>query len=1180
MRALISKRLQTTLQQGLSLAALGALGLAHAGLTDISQTPLLTASGTPVKPNVMVVLDDSGSMDYDYLPEAGAYYAYQYGSHTARCNGLAYNPDSSYAVPVDSTGVDLSSGSISTVMAADLWLTDVASASPTNITQVSSGTVTVYPSGSRTYSVGQPVTLYDLTDKTRWMIGIVSSWTSKTREAKITVSGYSAAGTMVTPYLGKGWPQFVHFSYSGSTTSLGYTYSSTGATDTSTTFYKECNSVIGATPGSGVYTTKIIRTGDADAQKLANWWAYYSTRMKMMKTVLSHVFKDMDDNYRIGYMTIHATQAVESTSKNFLHIRDFDSSQKANFYTYFNAAPTANSTPLRGSLALAGRYYAKKARNQGTVDPVQYSCQKNFTILATDGQWNTGDESTSTYFGPYNVTSSAYVGQQDSAVDKPYRDASQGTSSGGSSNSLADIAMYYFATDLRTSTLSNCTGAMGVDVCTNNVKTTTRDKAEWQHMTTYTLSLGQNGTITYDANYETQASGTYYNITQGTHQWPNPVESSSTDPGKIDDLWHAAVNGRGVFYNAANAAAVTQGLKTALAEINKLTATGAAAATSTLRPVTGNNQVFIARYTSGLWVGDLRAYRMDVETGEVATTDANNNDLAEWSAAAKLKARTPSDRTIYYARSGALSPFISTDTALATEFSNACTNSKLSQCSGLSTTDKTTANSGATLINYLRGTENSVFRAREQVLGDIVGSAPSYVGVSDLSYTTTGYSAYAAGTSTRRAMVYVGANDGMLHAFDASTGAEVWAFIPTVVRSSLYKLADTNYTTNHQYFVDGTLTAADVQIGGQWRTILVFGLGAGGKAYVALDVTNPNSPSLLWEFTDTNLGYSYAQPLVVQRTNGDWAVVLSSGYNNVGDGKGHFYMLDAGTGAKLVELSTTEGSTTTPSGLGPISAWVESSGDAVAKRFYAGDTLGNVWRFDPDGNLGLSTKVVKLATLINNTVVQPITTAPVLAKVNQGGYEIPVVFIGTGRMLGLTDVENTATQSIYGIKDLLTVTGWGDIRGTGSTLVQQTLSTSGSTRTATKNPVDWSTNSGWFVDLPDTGERINVDMMLRYNTLVAGSNVPQSVASCTDTSTGYAWLYYLDIAFGSNTGTTVATKLSNSMLVGLGAYELSNGKGGVVVTYSNSDLDALNTPKPVTYLPTAKKSAWRELIDR
>ena len=215
-------------------------------------------------------------------------------------------------------------------------------------------------------------------------------------------------------------------------------------------------------------------------------------------------------------------------------------------------------------------------------------------------------------------------------------------------------------------------------------------------------------------------------------------------------------------------------------------------------------------------------------------------------------------------------------------------------------------------------------------------------------------------------------------------------------------------------------------------------------------------------------------------------------------------------------------------------------------------------------------------------IVWPETAVPVLKEYAEGYLKVMGRVAAEHDAALITGVPLRQSNE-HGEKryyNAITVTGWGDIRGTGSTLVQQTLSTSGSTRTATKNPVDWSTNSGWFVDLPDTGERINVDMMLRYNTLVAGSNVPQSVASCTDTSTGYAWLYYLDIAFGSNTGTTVATKLSNSMLVGLGAYELSNGKGGVVVTYSNSDLDALNTPKPVTYLPTAKKSAWRELIDR
>lgn len=1179
----------------LSLASLSLLGLtlAQAALTDISQTPLITAAATPVKANVLFVMDDSGSMDGDYLPEAANFSAMAYGSHTSQCNGMAYNPATNYTVPVTATGTPLASGSAAAVLkadatnaAGDTWLTNASYTYANNLAfQAIGNSVNIETYGSTTtYTANMPVTLYDLNDSSKWMVGIVTNWSTSNGRRIATVriaegSSTDSTKNLATTIIARGWPQFIHFTYGGSNDRLGYTYSSTGATVTNSSFYTECSGSIGNTTGSKVFTIAVVRSGTDAAQNLANWWTYYGTRLTMMKTVVSQVFKDLDDKIRIGYMTIHATEAKESTSKAFLHIRDFDATQKSNFYSYMNAAPASGSTPLRGSLSLAGRYFAKKARNQGTVDPVQYSCQRNFTILATDGQWNTGNENSSVSFGSYKIDGTA-IGQQDGTADRPYRDGT-GSSTGGSSDSLADIAMYYYATDLRTSALGNCTGAAGVDVCANNVKPKDgdNDTATWQHMTTFTMSLGQNGFLKYDPNYEKGSSTDYNLVLQGSRQWPNPVVSSDTDPGKVDDLWHAAVNGRGTFFNAADPLAVAQGLRTAITSIQQLTATGAAAATSTLQPVTGNNQAFIARYTSGLWVGDLRAYRQNTTDGSILVTDGQNNDLAEWSAAAKLQTKT--SRKIYYAKGTVMRDFtyanLNAD-GLGSPFVDACTGNKLSQCASLNSTDKTAADSGTNMVTYLRGTELSAYRSRQQVLGDIVSSSPVYVGRTPYTNTDGAYAAYAGTTATRRTMVYVGANDGMLHAFDASTGDEVWAFVPAAVRANLYKLADVNYDTNHQYFVDGSPTVADVKIGTAWKTVLISGLGGGGKAYFALDITDPDNPKPLWEFTNANLGLTYANPLVVQRPNGNWVVALSSGYNNVGDGAGHLFLLDVATGSTIADVSTSTGNAATPAGLGPIAAWVDSANDTTAKRYYAGDTLGNVWRFDPEGLISGS-KVVKLAQLVRSGVAQPITTAPVLAQINYNGFITPAVFIGTGRMLGLTDVQNKDVQSIYAIRDNLATTGWGDVRASGK-LVQQTLTTSGNTRTATRNPVDWSSQAGWFVDLTDSGERINVDMMLRYNTLVAGSNVPVSVASCEEGNAGYAWLYYLDITFGSNTGTTVATKLNKSMVVGLGAYNLADGTGGVVATYSQGNPQTLKTPKLRTYLKAAKKSNWRELMDR
>ncbi|MDT9002135.1 PilC/PilY family type IV pilus protein [Paucibacter sp. APW11] len=1168
------------------LLALGGLSLAiavQAAVTDIATAPLLSATATPVKPNVLFILDDSGSMASDYLPEEAGFSSSKYGRKAAQCNGLAFDPSQAYPKPVDGSGTAFADASWTNLMNAYLYTASnsdryVSFVSPTTNTPVTSGSITMTVSGKKPsgkwYPVGSEVAVYDADHPTRWMLGTVTSWdTSDQNGGTLTVAVVAASTTSLNldkPAVGVNYPPVWYFSYSGSQSKLGYTFDSAGSVQTGTTFYGECNSLIGSTPGSGVFTRQFLTLNDSNLQKFANWSAYYSTRMKMMQTVVSLAFKDIDSKFRVGYDTIlNYSMAESSGNNNFLHIRDFGSTQKTNFYTMLHGPKNSGWTPLRGALSNAGRYFANKAPGQD-LDPLQYSCQKNFTILATDGAWNTNSETTT--YGPFMLDGTTTVGQQDGSAALGMKDASAANGTGGSSDSLADVAMYFYNTDLRTTALNNCTLSDGTDVCANNVAPLGKDTATWQHMTTYTMSLGQSGTIKYDPNYETTPSGDFLSLTQGNKQWPNP--SDGANAANVDDLWHAAVNGRGKFFNAADPSAVSSGLNAALTQIAQLTGSGSAAALSTLQPVAGNNSVYIARYTSSIWTGDLRAYLLNLSTGAPLVLDGAGNDIATWSAAARLKLNNA--RKIYYYKAGTgLRDFTYanlTADSMTGYVDNRC--SAMSHCASLGSTDQATANSGSELVSYLRGTEKTVYRARTEMLGDMVGSSPVFVSAPPLSYSDSGYASYKTNQRSRKAMVYVGANDGMLHAFDAQTGDEVWAFIPSMVLGNLYKLADRGYSSAHQFYVDATPVAADVYDGTNWRTILVGGLGAGGKGYYALDITDPEHPAALWEFTNTNLGLSFAQPVITKRSNGTWVVALSSGYNNVGDGLGHLFLLNAVTGSLLLDLSTSAGSAATPAGLGPLNAWVIADTNNRAERFYAGDTLGNLWRFDTEAT---SPTVVQLAQLKVGTKVQPITTAPQLAEVDYRGYKAPVVFVGTGKMLGLSDMTNADQQSIYAIKDNLSATGLGDVRA-GSTLVEQTLVTTGSVRTASANPVDWTLKNGWFVDLPDSRERINVDMSLQFNTLVAASNIPQSVASCTPGG-GSSWLYYLDIANGSNTGSNVGVHYANSLITGITIEALHTGNG-VIVNFFGQPPQAQPVPKPPVPSSSTKRASWRELVDR
>ena len=534
----------------------------------------------------------------------------------------------------------------------------------------------------------------------------------------------------------------------------------------------------------------------------------------------------------------------------------------------------------------------------------------------------------------------------------------------------------------------------------------------------------------------------------------------------------------------------------------------------------------------------------------------------DWSAQTKLDAQA--SRNIYFYNSSTttkLSSFLWSNLNAAQQayfnnistFDQACA----SGATCLSTADQTSA-AGANLLNYIRGDRTNegaladntkYYRQRIHLLGDIVGSESVYIKSTLASFTDPGYSAFSTSTTVtgRKAMVYVGANDGMLHAFRAADdtatssvnegGQEDWAYIPTQVMPNLYKLGDKGYSLKHQFYVDGTPVPADIcisscdSVSAVWKTILVGGLNRGGRGYYALDVTDPANPKALWEFTDANMGYTYGNPEVVKLRNGTWVVVVTSGYNNVppdapsGDGLGHLYVLNAYTGALINDISTGVGSTTSPSGLARIDIPVTSPGlDATALAVYGGDLEGNLWRFDINGadtqatprwtdlaSTGFDAQL--LATLRDSAGnPQPVTAKPLISMV---GTTL-VVYVGTGRYLGSSDQSDTSQQSFYAIKDLFStgttpsVAIYGNPR-TAGTFVHQTYtattcpantpasicSSGESVVTATSpNAVDFSSQSGWYFDFPRSGERNNTDPDIMKGTLLLTTNIPSS-SSCS-----------------------------------------------------------------------------------
>ena len=880
-------------------------------------------------------------------------------------------------------------------------------------------------------------------------------------------------------------------------------------------------------------------------------------------------------------------------------------------------------------------------------------CTATASLPAANWVWNTPQYTTTNSGGTTTTTVLSTTGP---TAGTPNTTSS---GSGGTSNTLADVAEYYYITDLRTTALgNNLSGAAGVvngtDISANNVPSSGLDAASNQHMTTFTLGLGARGRMVFDPAYESATSGDFYAVKQGSTangstvcpwqtsgscNWPTP---GSNKIENIDDLWHAAVDGRGTYFSAGNPTGLATALSSALAGVSARTGSAAAATTSNAFVTQGDNFLFRSTFVSQQWTGELIRQQLDITTGAVLTT-------IDWSAQSKLDANA--SRNIYFFHSGSTNNLLSfTQANLATaglgnyfnwayisstasptlsqlcgtgatclaswaantsytvgkEYRNGATwyhvNTAYTSGATFGATDTTNSSvtigpADANLVNFIRGdrtyegastdTDNGkYYRQRNHVMGDIVSSETTYVrGALSPNYTDKGYSSHVTTMSDRQSMVYVGGNDGMLHAFYAADGTmssttghtvstggvtvtggeEAWAFIPTAVIPDLYKLADKNYSAQHHYFVDGSPVTADICISNctgtvgtaVWKTIVVGGLNSGGNSYFALDITNPAQPKALWEFTDANMGFTYGNPKVVKLKTGQWVVLMTSGYNNTaGDGKGYLYVVDAYTGAPVTSINSTGiigtgvGSVATPSGLGRLDAPLATPGvDATATAVYAGDMLGNLWRFDINGDLGATGYDAQLlATLqgpspANN--IQPITTKPLLSMVGN----TLVIYVGTGRYLGSTDLPDTSEQSFYAIKDTYptgttpSVAIYGNPRTQGS-FVHQTqtsttcpigtsgsICTSGQTVVVTSNTaVNFSSNGGWYLDFPLGGERVNTDPAIIDRTLIFNTNVPNA-SSCS--VGGDSFQYQLDYKTGGAVSTSstlvVATKLGNEL---------------------------------------------------
>jgi type IV pilus assembly protein PilY1 len=762
------------------------------------------------------------------------------------------------------------------------------------------------------------------------------------------------------------------------------------------------------------------------------------------------------------------------------------------------AAPSANR------LAVAGRFYTPDdvagTPTHGTMAYVYDQFDNNASIVQYACQRNAMFVITDGFANDAASSPPAYS-QATYGATAPYQSIVAG--------SMADKALAYFTLRLRATTSPLPAGK--VPLGDQTVKNP--DPNPNLHLLTYGLTLGAKGTL-----------------------WPGIADPFATppawpatltpgDPVQIDDLWHATINGRGQMYLASDSSATALAIRSALQDIAQQSGAQGGIGVSTVNLYRGDGLAYLASYNTTGWTGDLAARPINSATGAVGSTDT-------WSAATLLNARNWTTRVI-----------ASHNGTAGVAFTAAAVGNRVNPGNAWGTTSE--------VIDYLRGKrtlEGTSFRRRSSLIGAVINAEPVIDRDNGVAYFASG--------------------EGMLHAIDTrdSPGAELWAYAPGAVLAKMG--ASTARTWQFSTLLDGGPVLGR---GNASTEVLVAGMGSAGRFYYALDVSSPRNlteaqlaTKVKWEFpasvdttTQAKVGQTLGKPVFVRLPNGDYVVLVTSGYNSTADGKGRLWILNPLTGAVIHEFTTSDGSLASEAGLAQVSPFI--AGDGSATYAYGGDLLGNVWRFDLV-NRTAPTKVAQLRDGLG--AAQPVTAAPEL--LSYSGQRI--VLVGTGRLLGASDMGSTATQSFYAIADGTT------LANARASLVQQVYNAG--TDTLSSNPVDWATQRGWYVDLP-AGQQANTRPSIAYGAVAFTTNQ----AGSSDCSAG-AWLYVVDVKNGQRlpgtTGvrTTLSTTANSS---GVTAVLARDGTSKIVATGQTTDGKPFSTALKNGDAIPASKNAWREI---
>jgi type IV pilus assembly protein PilY1 len=1083
----------------------GALALVAAALTftagasaaelDLSKPPLILNAA--VDPNLLVTFDDSGSMAFGFTPDeiVDTSCSWRYKRYySSAYNKQYYDPNIDYEPPLDANGTEFPAATFG--------------AAPQD----------GFTTGSTTTNLG-----------TNYFVSLDERGSTPKR---IT---YNASATSKT-----------------SCSSTTYAF----PTGSASAFYCTLKSASSDPLLDDSYDCKAVPA--AERQNFANWFTYYRLRGYALQSATARAFGLLDDDVRVAWQNMNANQLAASTT-----IGKFAGTRRTNFFNFLYASPFSGNTPTLSSTIRAGDFFARAAKN--TTSPYwdetlgsELSCRQNFHVLVSDGYWNQTNHPTSTG-AEYSFRTSRSLpdGRSYSTSDAHskfiWNEASRAYNCNPDGNkecspSYTDLAFHYWYRDLRADLDDNVppylpdrtTGVTGAAQEIDEKKdlrtypeiywNPANDPASWQHVVQFFIGFGIAGKVPYSpASLEA--------IRKGTQQWPAAANNS---PESVDDSWHATLASRGAYFSATNPNEVVDALVDILSNIVQRKGTASAVSVST-GIVTADTLGFQTQFDSTDWSGTVLA--RPVSSGLAFGKPT-------WDAACKL---TGGDCATT-GETGLVAPRWDTGRAILTSTAPSGTGRGAAfQWSDLSAAQQALLNrnpatgkvdsAGADRVAYLRGDRSKerknggAFRNRSSLFGAVVHSTAVPVGPPAEAYDDAswppgsaeataaaakqGYEQFRAAHDKRARIVYVGANDGMLHALRAADGTELFGYVPWAAYRNLGKL--TNPLYQFEPYVDNTPSVRDVYVGGKWRTVLVGTLRRGGQGAFALDITDPAAISeasakdtVLWEFNGDaavsgapDLGYTYGVPFITRLATGNsgqgrWVVLLPAGYNaqeadgSVGSGNAVLFVLDVEDGSVLRKFDL---GAIDPDAVGLASPQaIDLDGDETSDYAYAGDLAGHVWRFDFADTRPARWTVAKLfdpATVGE----RPITARPRVLLDDLS--PAPRVFVGTGKFIERSDRSSAIkSQVFYGLLDKLAVKGGAGASPTAlvdADLVARTTSTNAKGERQIGGP-EPKPGESWkitFDEAAHKGERVIAQASLNvfdgrviFTTLIPSGNDP------------------------------------------------------------------------------------------